>query len=125
MTHAISGWKIAADDRDRLLALFPPRYAQTVADHVTYRYGAGENAELPKLTAGEIVGEADDGSGVQALVVSIGGTTERGDGSHFHITWSLGQGRRAKESNDVITAQGWKTAVSPEPVALQPARWRG
>jgi len=125
MTRAISGWKLAADDRDRLLAQFPPRYRQTVADHVTFRYDVGADAKLPKQTDGEVIGEADDGLGVQALVVRIGGTTERGDGSHFHITWSLGQGRQAKQSNDVIRAKAWKTIAPPVPIALRPAVWVG
>ena len=109
----------------RLLELFPPRYGQVEADHVTFRYGAGGDAELPKQTDGEIVGEADDGKGVQALVVRIGGTTERGDGSHFHITWSLGPGRSAKESNDVIRERGWRALLSPIPIRIEPGSWSG
>jgi hypothetical protein len=53
-----------------------------------------------------VVGVADDGAGVQALVVEIGGTTRRPDGSAYHITWSLARGRRAAESNDVIRERG-------------------
>ena len=59
-----------------------------------------------------MVGVADDGAGVQALVVEIGGTTRRPDGSAFHIAWSLGAGRKAAESNDVIRERGW--AATPE-----------
>jgi len=66
------------------------------------------------------VGEADDGAGVQAMVVRIGGTTDRPDGSTYHITWSLGAGRTAKESNDVIAAHRW-TPIEPNvPVKLTP-----
>src|SRR5919107_332704 len=60
---------------------------------------------------GVVVGVADDGAGVQALVVEIGGTTRRPDGSTYHVTWSLGPGRRAVESNDVIRACGWTAAA--------------
>lgn len=123
MPRPITGWKLDADDREALLARFPPLYARTVADHVTLRFGTDETTPLPTETHGEIVGEADDGQGVQALVVRIGGTTERGDGSRFHITWSLAEGHAAKESNDAIAAHGWRPVAPPLPVRLIPARW--
>lgn len=69
-------------------------------------------------------GEADDEVGVQALVVEIGGTTARGDGSHFHITWSLAPGRAAKESNDVIGQRGWRAIDPALPIRLTPVRWK-
>ena len=96
MGRSIAGWKIDPEERDRLLARFPPRYERRVADHVTLRFGSDANTPLPTETEARIVGEADDDAGVQALVVEIGGTSARGDGSHFHITWSLGAGRQAK-----------------------------
>lgn len=125
MSRPIAGWKLDAEDREALLARFPARYARTVADHVTLRFGTDAATPLPVATRGEIVGEADDGQGVQALVVRIGGTTERGDGSRFHITWSLAEGRAAKESNEVIAAHGWRAIAPSVPVRLTPARWAG
>lgn len=122
---AIAGWKLDDRDRDALLARFPSRYPRTVADHVTLRFGTDGNTPLPTATTGEIVGEADDGEGVQALVVRIGGTTERGDSSHFHITWSLADGRSAKESNAVIKARGWQAVAPAIPLRLIPQRWKG
>ena len=47
----------------------------------------------PRGAEGSVVGVADDGAGVQALVVEIGGTTRRPDGSAYHVTWSLGARR--------------------------------
>ena len=125
MTRSIAGWKLDSADRATLLGRFPPRYARTIADHVTLRFGTDEHTPLPSATAGEIVGEADDGAGVQALVVQIGDTTKRGDGSHFHVTWSLKPGRAAKESNDVIRALGWRPVEPTVAVRLVPARWKG
>jgi hypothetical protein len=124
VARSIAGWRLPASDRCRLLARFPPRYATVVADHVTLRFGTDAATPLPDERCGKIVGEADDGSGVQALVVRIGGTTARGDGSHYHLTWSLGAGRKAKESNDVIGARGWKPVDPPVTVTLDPARWQ-
>jgi hypothetical protein len=56
------------------------------------------------------------------MVVAIDGDTARPDGSAFHITWSLGVGRRARESNDVIRERGWDKHEQPTPITLTPAR---
>ena len=119
----VIGWKLDRDQRRELLQQFPPRYGEIVADHVTLQVRAARDSPLPCETRGEIVGRADDGSGVEAMVVAIAGTAGRPDGSTYHITWSLGPGRRAKESNDVIAARGWTPFDLPMPVRLQPARW--
>ncbi len=54
-------------------------------------------------------------SGVEAMVVAIDGTTDRPDGSTYHITWSLGDGRRARESNDVLQGTRLAGARPPDP----------
>lgn len=119
----ITGWKLDRSQRAELLQQFPPRYPNVVADHVTLKFGAGRDAPVPEETVGEIVGRADDGRGVEAMVVRIGGTTDRPDGSTFHVTWSLADGRQAKESNDVIRDRGWVPIALPMPVQLAPGRW--
>jgi hypothetical protein len=121
---SVTGWKLDRHQRRELLQQFPPRYPNVVADHVTLKTKASANAPLPDEDMGEIVGRADDGKGVEAMVVRIGGTTDRPDGSTYHITWSLADGRRAKESNDVIAAHGWTEIDLPMPVKLLPARFR-
>lgn len=75
---------------------------------------------MPTEQAGEIVGQADDGAGVQALVVRIGGATHRPDGAAYHLTWSLGPVREAKQSNDVLRERGWESLAEPIPVRLHP-----
>jgi hypothetical protein len=120
----VIGWKLDRDQRKELLQQFPPKYRNVVADHVTLRSRASRGAALPDETLGEIVGRADDGKGVEAMVVGIAGTTDRPDGSTYHITWSLEDGRRAKESNDVIRDCGWEAFDLPMPVKLLPARFR-
>jgi hypothetical protein len=119
----ILGWKLDPDQRAELLSQFPPRYREVVADHVTLRIGAAPDAPLPEPARVEMIGRADDGAGVEAMVVRLNGTTDRPDGSTFHITWSLEDGRRAKESKDVIAAHGWTDFDLPMPVLLTPARW--
>lgn len=119
----VIGWKLDPEQRKELLQQFPPRFRNVVADHVTLAAKASRDAPLPQETDGEIVGRAHDGKGVEALVVSIGGTTDRPDGSTYHITWSLEDGRRAKESNDMLAARQWEMFDLPMPVSLRPARF--
>jgi hypothetical protein len=57
------------------------------------------------------------------MVVTIDGTTDRPDGSTYHITWSLGPGRKARESNDVLKERDWEELDHPIPVKLGPARF--
>ena len=120
---AVIGWKLDRDQRKELLQQFPPAYSEVDADHVTLRTGAADGAALPDEDIGEIVGRVDDGRGVEAMVVAIGGTTGRPDGSVYHITWSLEPGREARESNDVLAAIEWTAFDLPMPVKLRPERW--
>ncbi len=121
----VTGWKLDEQDRAELLAHFVPRFCDVVADHVTLRTGTDGGTPLPRETQGEVVGEIDDGAGIEALVVRIGGTTDRSDGSTYHITWSLDRagGRRPVESNDVIRRLGWRVLPSPIPIRLRPDRF--
>jgi hypothetical protein len=85
-TGTVTGWKLPADEREVLLQRFPPKYENVIADHVTLRVGTG--SPLPrKPAAARIVGRADDGESLECLVVEMDGTTDRPDGSTYHITW--------------------------------------
>jgi hypothetical protein len=77
----------------------------------------------PTDTDAVIVGQIDDGYGVEALVVAIEGTTARPGGGIFHVTWSLAEGRRSKESNDVLAGKAW-SPVDPMAISLAGARIR-
>ena len=118
----VIGWLLAEDDRERLLKQFPPKFEKTVAHHVTLKTDAA-NDPLPHEVRAEIVGRTDDDAGVEAMVVTIDGTPDRPDGSTYHITWSLGEGRRARESNDVLKERGWDELDHPIPVKLEPGRF--
>jgi hypothetical protein len=120
----VTGWKLSGDDRAILLQRFPPRYENVIADHVTLRVGATSSTALPRQPeTARIVGHADDGKGVECLVVELDGTTDRPDGSTYHITWSLGPTRKARESNDVLRDKAWKSLPSPLQLTLEPARF--
>lgn len=120
----VTGWKLPEIERELLLRSFPPRYGKVIADHVTLRAGAGDGIPLPrKPDKSEVVGRADDGQGLECLVVQIDGSIERPDGSTYHITWSLGPGRQARESNDLLRNQGFQPLHAAIPVRLLPARF--
>ena len=119
----VTGWKLATDDRRMLLSQFEPKYENVIADHVTLRTGATPDTPLPRKPDARIVGRADDGKSLECLVVELDGTTDRPDGSTYHITWALGPGRKARESNDVLRAQGWEHVPAPIDMELEPARF--
>jgi len=118
----VTGWKLLSDDRDRLLAIFPPKYENVVGDHVTLQVGT--DAPLPrKPDASRVIGHSDDNQSLECLVVELDGTTDRPDGSIYHITWSLGAGRKARESNDLLRERGWEHIDAPISIVLEPARF--
>jgi hypothetical protein len=120
---AVIGWKLDRGQRADLLERLAPRYPNVVADHVTLAANVAGDAPLPDSVAAEALGRIDDEHGVEALVVAIDGRTERPDGGTYHITWSLADGREAKESNDALAARPWQRFREAIPLTLEPARW--
>ena len=120
----VIGWKLDRDQRRELLERFPPRYTDVIADHVTLKTNS-EREELPGPAKAAIVGRADDEDSLECLVVTINGTTDRPDGSTFHITWSLdkSKGREARESNDLLKEKGWARLGKVIPIDVEPRRW--
>lgn len=123
--NSVIGWSVDRQARRDLLERFPTAYAVPVADHVTLRNRATDDEDMPPPVTCQIIGRADDGEGVEAMVVEIDGATDRPGGGTFHITWSLdrAKGRRAGESNDVIDKLGWTPFSTPIDVAVAPARF--
>ena len=118
----ILGWRIDRAGRAALLARFAPRYAGTVADHVTHGR-KGEAPALPDASHATVIGRADDGAGVEALVVEVAGSSDRWDGGAYHVTWSLAEGREAVESNAVIARCGWAAVEGRQQVRLTAEAW--
>src|ERR1044072_7708610 len=106
---SVTGWRLDAEERAKLLQRFRPAWPDIIADHITLKAGAAPDEPLPPEVSARIVGSIDDGEGLQALVVSIDGSTDRPDGGTYHITWSLncGRGRKAVESNEIGRAS-WR-----------------
>ena len=121
--RGVVGWRLDRAQRTELLERFEPHYGNVVADHVTLAAKVAGDTPLPDAVEAAAVGHIDDDQGVEALVVAIDGSTDRPDGSTYHITWSLGPRRRAKESNDVLATAPWQPLREPIPLTLEPARW--
>lgn len=121
----VKGWRLDDQDRARLLERFPPVWPDVIADHVTLMFPEAKQNASALADRGEVVGHVDDGEGLQALVVEIGGTTVRPDGSTYHITWSIDRerGREPKDSNGVLARLGWDRLDSPISIGLTPASW--
>ena len=121
----VTGWKLDATDRAELLKRFPPVWPDVIADHITLDARARAEDPLPDARSCDIVGSVDDGEGLQAMVVTVNGTTDRPDGSTYHITWSLdrARGREPVESNEVIAQLGWRPLADPVPIRIIPARF--
>ncbi len=119
----VVGWKLDRERRAELLDGLPPRYRETIADHVTLAARTAADTPLPNEMPARAIGRADDGEGVEALVVEIDGETDRPGGGIYHITWSLAPGRKPVESNDVIAELGWLAFDEPLTLILTPARF--
>jgi hypothetical protein len=76
----------------------PPRWTPPEKLHITEKFGVRESDGLPPNKSVKVVGHAVDEKGVEALVVSVDGQTTRADKRPYHLTRSLGEGRKASES---------------------------
>jgi hypothetical protein len=120
---SVIGWKLDREELEQMLERFPPEYQDVIADHITLEADADHDDPLPQATQAEIVGGINDDEGLQAMVVAIDGSTDRPDGSIYHISWSLNRGRKAVESNDVIAERGWSPLDDPVSIRIIPARF--
>lgn len=110
------------ESRNQLFDRFPPKYPKVIAHHITYDFGVSSDSELPEQPEKmEVVGYADDGESIEALVVAINGDTTRSDGKVYHITWSLDpdQGRKPVHSNDLIASNKYQQ-VKPISIVAMP-----
>ena len=121
---AVTEWKLDHASREFLVDIFPPRWRELVADHITFDTQASLSDAVPSKPEAARIRHAPDRAGRERLVVSIAGNCNRPDGSIFHIIWSLDsdRGRRAIESNAVLADHGWRPLAVPIAIELTPAR---
>ena len=116
-----TGWLIPEHERDRLLAIFNPVYQKVYAHHVTCEYDVPEDAPLPTIKRGKLIGYATDRESIEALVFSINGTQLRPDGKTYHCTWSLDKDKKnAVDSNDLIKENGYLNFLHPMMIDIEP-----
>ncbi len=128
----ISVYLLDDESRNRLLEEFPPRWKTFVGHHVTVKFGASDKDELPSAGKYQVIGYSAiaerriDGSGIEALVVSIKMPHQsrehikREDGNTYHITWSHGPGYSPKDAKE-MTALGFTKLDAPIDINLEPA----
>jgi hypothetical protein len=100
--------ELSQASRIQLAQMFPAKFGDFIGHHITYAFGVKSDVPLPEVQNIEVVGYAVDPQGIEALVVSVNGTTVRPDGKTFHITWSLDRdaGFKPVHSNDLVS-KGW------------------
>jgi hypothetical protein len=86
-----------------LMRIFPPRFPDVFAHHITYEFGT-ITQEVPETDDISVVGYVCGDQRVEALIVSVNGSIYRPDGEIFHIMWSLDRKNNVtpKFSNDAI-----------------------
>lgn len=114
-----TGFELDKKSRRQLLNQLPPKFADVMAHHITYKFGVSEDAIPAQPKTAEIVGYASDNS-LEAYIVAINGSIVRPDGKTYHITWSLDRSKNRKpvQSNNVIN-NGW-TKITPIPIDVYP-----
>lgn len=116
---AYSGWELDEDSRNKLLKVFVPKFSDVIAHHITLKFPVKSNAEDPPAVDATVVGYASD-DGLECLVVSIDGSTERPDGKVFHITWSLErEDDRTPSQSNALLKDGWEN-VEPIKISATP-----
>ena len=110
-----SAYVLDQSSRDVLEKRFPPKYPTFVGHHVTVQFGVRDAVPPPPAQL-KVVGYVDSGDGLEALVVSVNGSTTRQDGKIYHITWSLTEGKyKPVDSNTVLKAKRY-TIVRSIPI---------
>ena len=68
-------FEISEHSRQQLATIFEPKYPEFIGHHITHQFGVGKDVELPELPEIQVIGYADDGESLEALVVAVNGLT--------------------------------------------------
>ncbi len=110
-------YELEEESKKELLEKFPPKYPVFKYDHVTIEMG-GIDAKLPESAHSvEVVGIADDGHGLEALIVHVNGSALRPkDQKPWHITASFDPSKLAPAEFDVFAKPGQQKEKPYKPV---------
>lgn len=120
---------LTKEARQHLCGVFPPKYAEWIGHHVTHRFGTPRQQPIGPvffdpspyghfvMPQNEICSYGDMGvfvigytedDGIEALVCTVDGGSQRPDGGTYHITWSLdrSKGWKPVDSNRIIAQRG-------------------
>lgn len=114
-----TGYLLTEETRSKLLKAYPPKYANVVCHHITEHFPAKRSDPAPAMpNTIKVIGHIDSGDGVEGLLVAINGSSMRPDGSRYHITHSLADGRKPVETNkyvdDAIVGNPMDIIVEPK-----------
>lgn len=104
-------------EKNKLLATIPFTHPNRIAHHITYEYGVTE--QMPPTPSIVMIVGVIDKDGIQAIVASIDGTVKRPDGKIYHITWSLDPGKKAWESNTILSKYQYEK-IDPIRIQVEP-----
>lgn len=111
--------------RELLTKQFPPKYPTFIGHHVTVQFGVPAETTPPPTADLKVVGYKDSGDGLEVLVVSVNGSTDRPDGSVYHITWSLERGKyKPVDSNKLLSGAAKYTLIRSIPIRVTPQTLR-
>ena len=118
MRKGYTGWVLTEATRKTLLEMFPPKYDKVVAHHITFAFNVTEE-DVPPEAIASVVGYRDSFDGLEVLVVEVNGSTERDDGSVYHITWSLDPDMYTPKDSNKLLETGFKK-ISPFMIDVKP-----
>ena len=126
MSDGYIAFVIDDKSRQKLLKIFPPKYPDVIAHHITHAFGVSDKEPLPAQPENVVVRGYHDSGAIQVLVVEVDGRKNQGlDTSNFyHITLSLdrAQGVTPKNSNDIlqkIVSNGGEEALRNLPAPIE------
>ncbi len=109
-------YEIDKSSKAMLMEKFPPKYPEVKYDHITICMG-GLEAQTPEpAEMVEVVGIADDGNGIEALIVKVNDCAVRKDGKVWHITASYDPSKLAPAEFDVFAKPGKAKTKPYKPV---------
>lgn len=116
-----TAYVLTNEAREVLQANFPPKYSKFIGHHVTINFGVPADAEVPEAAELKVVGRKDSGDGLEALVVSVNGETQRADGSTYHITWSLEPDKYSPKDSNALLKDGARNYTLSVPIYIETA----
>lgn len=99
-------FELSERSRERVLAMFPPKFSKVLCHHVTIEFNLTEQNFQERL---ELTGDDPKiitygyaaGDGIECLAVTMDGHLARPDDSFFHLTLSVEPPHQPVESNEL------------------------